>query len=65
MLRIIIGELQHNGEPAPATVEATTGAAAVASVAATATAAAAAAAAACCTHFSLPALLAASLFLLH
>lgn len=64
MLRIIIGELQHNGEPAPATVEATTGAAAVASVAATATAAAAAAAA-CCTHFSLPAPLPASLFLLH
>lgn len=61
MLRIIIGELQHNGEPAPATVEATTGAAAVASVAATATAAAAA----CCTHFSLPAPLPASLFLLH
>lgn len=62
MLRIIIGELQHNGEPAPPTVEATTGAAAVASVAATATAAAAAA---CCTHFSLPAPLPASLFLLH
>lgn len=45
MLRIIIGELQHNGEPAPATVEATTGAAAVAATAV--------AAAACCTHFCL------------